>query len=99
MQDYLRLKYNVISVDYAKGARFPCYPMSVKNGEIVGRCLANLISFLINTPIKSRKITMKDMHVVGFSMGAHVSAIAAVHLSKKGLTFDRITGIVSSILN
>ncbi|KAF5278398.1 hypothetical protein FQA39_LY05887 [Lamprigera yunnana] len=76
--------FNIILVDWSSLAKGPCYPAAVWNCRITGTCLAKLIKAIHN-------ISNSDVHVIGFSLGAHVAAIASNDL--KGRMMDRITGL------
>jgi len=83
--EYLkRGSYNLIAIDWHRLAVTPCYPVAVHNVPHVGDCLAQLIDRL-------RDYGAKDIHVIGFSLGAHVPAFAANVLRPYKLT--RITGL------
>ncbi|XP_029659615.1 uncharacterized protein LOC115233379 isoform X2 [Formica exsecta] len=83
--EYLkRGKYNLIAVDWHRLATAPCYPMAVHNVPHVGDCLAQLVDRL-------RDYGAADIHIIGFSLGAHVPAFAANVLRPYRL--PRITGL------
>ncbi|XP_043492652.1 uncharacterized protein LOC122518047 isoform X1 [Polistes fuscatus] len=83
--EYLKKgEYNLIAIDWHRLAIGPCYPIAVHNVQHVGECLAQLI----------RRLEFhgaKDLHVIGFSLGAHVPAFSANYL--KPYQLDRITGL------
>lgn len=82
---------NVWMIDWPELAAGPslCYQAAVHNVAFVGRCLALMIQRL---RIVSRRAP--EVHVIGYSLGAHVPAQAA--LSLKPYVIPRITGIVLS---
>ncbi|XP_046737197.1 lipase member H [Diprion similis] len=83
--EYLaRGECNVIAVDWHRLAAAPCYPVAVHNVPHVGRCLGQLIQIL-------RDVGATDLHVIGFSLGAHVPAFTARALRPYKL--PRITGL------
>ncbi|XP_011332428.1 uncharacterized protein LOC105276481 isoform X2 [Ooceraea biroi] len=83
--EYLKKgSYNLIAVDWHRLATAPCYPVAVHNVPHVGDCLAQLIERL-------RDYGATNIHVIGFSLGAHVPAFAANVLHPYQLT--RITGL------
>ncbi|XP_015596730.1 lipase member H-A-like [Cephus cinctus] len=83
--EYLkRGQHNVIAVDWHRLASGPCYPVAVHNVPHVGECLAQLIRRLRDTGAV-------DVHVIGFSLGAHVPAFSANSLRPYKL--PRITGL------
>ncbi|XP_044733591.1 phospholipase A1-like [Chrysoperla carnea] len=76
--------YNIFAVDWGKLAPAPCYPSAVSNSRHVGACTAQLIERL-------RDLDVTDIHVIGFSLGAHVAGFAANNLRPYKL--PRITGL------
>lgn len=84
-REYLKnYDYNVIAVDWHRLATAPCYPIVVQNVPHVGDCLAQLVQRL-------RDAGAEDVHVIGFSLGAHVPAFAANAL--RPYKMSRITGL------
>lgn len=83
--EYLKKsEYNVISVDYRRLVVAPCYLVAVRNLPHVGECLAQLIE-------RMKELGASDIHVIGFSLGAHVPAFTANYL--KPYKLPRITGL------
>lgn len=83
--EYLKTyDYNVIALDWHRLATAPCYPLVVRNVPHVGDCLAQLVQRL-------RDLGALDVHVIGFSLGAHVPAFAANVLRPR--VVRRITGL------
>ena len=81
MRDYfLNYDYNVIIVDWKIPASDPNYFNSAFNTQIVG----SMIAYFINT-LKSLGVKLKDIHLVGHSLGAHVCGFAG-----KSFTNDKI---------
>lgn len=84
-KEYLKKgSYNLISLDWHRLATAPCYPVAVYNVPHVGDCLAQLVDRL-------RDYGATNIHVIGFSLGAHVPAFAANVLYPYQLS--RITGL------
>lgn len=78
---------HVISVDYSSLAAFPCYyPWAVSNARVVARCLAQLTDNLIESGIYMDK----DIHLIGFSLGAQIAGLAANSVKQP---LRRITGV------
>ncbi|XP_058804306.1 uncharacterized protein LOC131671704 [Phymastichus coffea] len=75
---------NVIAVDWRRLAAGPCYPAAVHNVPHVGECVSQLVNRL-------KDHGTKDIHVIGFSLGAHVPAFTAIRLRPYKL--PRITGL------
>ncbi|XP_015116231.1 pancreatic lipase-related protein 2 [Diachasma alloeum] len=78
---------NVIILDWTRGAG-TSYQTAVANTELVGRQLALILLDAINLGINPN-----DIHVVGFSLGAHVAGCASEVLKEKKLLIGRITGL------
>nr|CAD7452630.1 unnamed protein product [Timema tahoe] len=78
--------HNIVAVDwsyYSKGPWF-CYPVAVANIRHTGQCVAQLIEAL-------RGAGCEDIHLVGFSLGAHVPAFTANYM--RPYQIPRITGL------
>nr|XP_049693678.1 phospholipase A1 [Helicoverpa armigera] len=79
--------YNVLLLDWSNLA-FGNYAIIVKTlpiaGEAVGRALLKLVK---------SGLPVKKLHLVGHSLGSHLSAYAARSLSSKGFTVPRLTGL------
>lgn len=76
--------YNIIAVDWHRLAAGPCYPIAVQNVPHVGKCLAQLVQRL-------RYQGANNIHIIGFSLGAHIPAYSANSLRPYKLS--RITGL------
>lgn len=77
-------------MDWENGATLPNYVRAAANTRLIGKQLASLIKNLQS----HKKLDLSRVHVIGFSLGAHVSGFAGSELP--GLR--RITGIVDVIL-
>ncbi|XP_002057006.3 uncharacterized protein [Drosophila virilis] len=75
----------VICVDWENGATFPNYVRAAANTRLVGKQLAMLLQHLQ----QHKGLNLMRTHVIGFSLGAHVSGFAGAELP--GLS--RITGL------
>ncbi|XP_076179795.1 pancreatic triacylglycerol lipase isoform X2 [Ptiloglossa arizonensis] len=78
---------NVLVLDWTRGAA-TTYSAAVANTELVGRQLGLVLLDTINLGTHPENI-----HVVGFSLGAHVAGCASEVLKKKNLLMGRITGL------
>lgn len=78
--------YNIISVDYHPLAPEPCYFQAVQNLPVVAKCTAQLLDHMIAT----EKISLDDIHVIGFSLGAQTAGMMANYIKSGKL--KRITG-------
>jgi pimeloyl-ACP methyl ester carboxylesterase len=76
---------NVIIVDWSKGNGFP-YTQATANTQIVGAEIARLIKTLVNDKGES----YAKFHLIGHSLGAHISGYAGRYLQGK---IGRITGL------
>ncbi|CAL1538426.1 unnamed protein product [Lymnaea stagnalis] len=76
--------YNVIIVDWSKG-NLPPYTQATANTRIVGAGIALLVKELI----KSKGVTAADFHIIGHSLGSHISGYAGERIPGLG----RITGL------
>ncbi|KAJ6636989.1 Inactive pancreatic lipase-related protein 1 [Pseudolycoriella hygida] len=75
----------VICVDWENGANLPNYVRAAANTRLIGKQLAILIQNLQ----KYKGLELSRVHIIGFSLGAHVSGFAGAELP--GLS--RITGL------
>uniref|UniRef100_A0ABD2XJV1 phospholipase A1 n=1 Tax=Trichogramma kaykai TaxID=54128 RepID=A0ABD2XJV1_9HYME len=78
---------NVIVVNWARGAG-SSYGLAVSNTELVGRQLGLILSDAVDMGVPPAR-----MHLVGFSLGAHVAGCASEVLKKRGHLPGRITGL------
>lgn len=90
--EYLaRNNTNIIIVDWGKLSKLPCYPGAVFNTRQAGECVGNLLLKL--APLFNDESAFTKIHMVGFSLGAHVVSFASNIVRKSlGIMFDRITG-------
>ncbi|GBM18642.1 Pancreatic lipase-related protein 2 [Araneus ventricosus] len=80
---------NVIIIDWSLGARAPYYVTAVVNSELVGAQGANLYY----TIKEKLGIMEKDLHVIGYSLGAHVAGFFGKRMQQlRGTKPGRITG-------
>lgn len=85
-----RGNYNLFFIDWKELARAPCYPSAAHNTKYAGQCIGQLINRL-------RDGGTTNIHIIGFSLGAHVAAFAANQAN--GFQVPRITGIVKITFN
>ncbi|CAH0555695.1 unnamed protein product [Brassicogethes aeneus] len=76
---------NVICVDWEKGALLPNYVKASANTRLVGKQLANLIKGLV----EHNGLSLRNLHLIGFSLGAHIAGFAGAELGN----VSRITGL------
>ncbi|EAT48716.1 AAEL000268-PA [Aedes aegypti] len=80
--------YNVVLVDWSPLTALPWYVNSVQNGPRVGRYIARFIRFLVLS-----NFPLKQIHLIGFSLGAEVAGFAGKTLNEWGMKLPRITGL------
>lgn len=80
---------NVIVVDWSLGARVPYYIQAAVNTELVGAQVAVLI-FLLKDNFGVQE---KNLHLIGFSLGAQVVGFVGKKMQElRGTRPARITG-------
>ncbi|XP_015514869.1 inactive pancreatic lipase-related protein 1 [Neodiprion pinetum] len=90
---FTRGNYNVIIVDYGSLVREPCLSQVRWGPNFCSQCIAQLVRYLKNHP---RGIPVESVHVLGYSVGAHIAGLMANHLP--GDKLGRITGLDPTIL-
>ncbi|KAJ9590786.1 hypothetical protein L9F63_016172 [Diploptera punctata] len=79
--------YNVIGVDWSKLSQTPYYNIAVNSTKPVGKYVAKLVDFLI----AKGGAHLSDIHIIGHSLGAHVSGFAGAAVSTGKI--GRVTGL------
>ncbi|KAF4520243.1 hypothetical protein B566_EDAN010713 [Ephemera danica] len=69
-----------VTVDWEHGARRPNYFRAVANGELVARQVSRLVLNMVALGARPR-----DVHLIGFSLGAQVASFTGAALKKKKL--------------
>jgi Lipase len=89
---YLKVPKTVVIVaDWGKLVRLPCYPTAAFNTKQAGECTA---TFLMGLKANHPQVDLKDIHAIGFSLGAHVVSFTSNILKKvMKAKFRRITGL------
>lgn len=92
MKDELlaREPQNVIIIDWINGAKWP-YHQSAANTRLVGAQVAQFL-MTVNSVAKKTGVKRGFVHIIGFSLGAHVAGYVGRRLRKQGHPLDRITG-------
>ncbi|XP_029158872.1 uncharacterized protein LOC114931098 [Nylanderia fulva] len=72
---------NIVCVDWGPGSAVPNYVRAAANTRLVGRQLAKLI--------RNLNVPLEKVHIIGFSLGAHVAGFAGAELGN----VSRITGL------
>jgi len=76
---------NVVIVNWHRADTI-IYPVAVKRVPAVSRMLADVVQYLVDR----QGLRLEDLHIVGHSLGAHISGLAANYIPG---TIDRITGL------
>lgn len=81
-------------MDWGKLAMLPCYPTAVINTKQSGECLGKfLVQFRRNYGNDEGLQKFRKIHLIGFSLGAHVVSYASnIVKHQTAVLFDRITG-------
>jgi len=74
-------------VDWEKGAAGPAYALAAANTQLIGRQIAILIMDMVALNSNPDRI-----HLIGFSLGAHVAGYAGKALKRNHIEIGRITG-------
>lgn len=80
--------HNVILLDWSELSAFPWYREAVDNVKMVAGALTRFLETYHDTG----EIPIQNVHIVGFSLGAHVAGFAGKSL-RPGLRVPRITGL------
>ncbi|XP_061398701.1 inactive pancreatic lipase-related protein 1, partial [Musca vetustissima] len=80
--------YNVILIDWSPLTAVPWYTNSVENLPIAARYMARFIRFLVQ-----KGFPVKDIHLIGFSLGAEVAGFIGQQLQEWSILLPRITGL------
>ncbi|XP_076265251.1 uncharacterized protein LOC143199365 [Rhynchophorus ferrugineus] len=76
---------NTICVDWSNGASLPNYVKASANTRLVGKQLSLLLRGLVD----KNGLSLRDTHLIGFSLGAHIAGFAGADLGN----LSRITGL------
>lgn len=79
----------MIYVEWGVIAKHCCYITALTNVPLVGKCTSKFVKLLLKT---RSDLSIDMIHPIGFNLGAHIAASAAVTLNDSSLIFDRITG-------
>ncbi|KAH0948290.1 hypothetical protein HN011_011786 [Eciton burchellii] len=89
---FARSDCNIIIVDYGSLVREPCLSQISWGPDFCSQCIAQLIKYLRDHP---RGTTVENIHVLGYSVGAHIAGLIANYLPNDKL--GRITGLDPTI--
>ncbi len=89
--EYLRAgDYNVVAVDWSKLASWDNYPQAASNTILVGEHVGEMLSDLI----RKTGLNPKNIHIIGHSLGSHVSGHIGRQIQRSGLgKIGRITAL------
>lgn len=91
---FARGDYNIIIVDYSTAVKEPCLSQMEWSPRFGSVCIGQLVKYILNHP---RGVRPDDMHLIGYSVGAHIAGLVANHLSPKEGKLGRITGLDPTI--
>ncbi|XP_063903693.1 pancreatic triacylglycerol lipase [Zophobas morio] len=80
--------FNVILLDWSELSTFPWYIPAVRNVKMVAVKLRKFLEVFAD----SGEIPIRNLHIVGFSLGCHIAGFAGKQL-KNGLRIPRITAL------
>ncbi|KAJ8917779.1 hypothetical protein NQ315_010685, partial [Exocentrus adspersus] len=76
---------NIVCVDWSNGAALPNYVKASANTRLVGKQL----SLLLRGLVEKNGLSLRNTHLIGFSLGAHIAGFAGADLGN----LSRITGL------
>lgn len=76
---------NIMITDWSRGAMRVSYHQAVSNTRVVARLIARVLEYLMNT----HGLRLTDVHLIGHSLGAHISA----YIGKSLPGIGRLTGL------
>lgn len=80
----LQEEVNIICVDWTNGAALPNYVKASANTRLVGKQL----SILLRGLVERNSLSLRNTHLIGFSLGAHIAGFTGAELGN----LSRITG-------
>ncbi|RZF45335.1 hypothetical protein LSTR_LSTR010422 [Laodelphax striatellus] len=80
--------YNLLSIDWSILGKEGCYVEATRNVKPVGQCVARMLEKIVYV---RREMKPEDVHVIGFSLGAHVAGFVGKSLVQ--FKAKRITGL------
>lgn len=93
---FYRGNYNVFIVDYGTLVKEPCIKQMEWGPRFCALCVAHLVKYLGRHP---RGVRAEDVHVIGYSIGAHIAGLVANFLDpEQDGKLGRITGLDPTIV-
>ncbi|XP_065203972.1 putative endothelial lipase [Planococcus citri] len=90
-QEYFKLEYNVVVINYFKLSNGTCYRTGVDNSLAISKCAARIIEAIIEG--NEQGIKIDDFHIIGVSLGGQMAGQIPNIVDPKFGKFPRITGI------
>ncbi|KAF5291388.1 hypothetical protein FQR65_LT01698 [Abscondita terminalis] len=88
--------FNILLLDWGDLSAFPWYPQASKHTKIVGQYVGKFLSFYHDVG----ELPISTIHIVGFSLGAHIAGFAGKYLFERGYEkIPRITGLDPALPN
>lgn len=87
-------EYNILIVDYGPAVREPCLNQIDWAPRFAGLCIAQLVKYIAHHP---RGVAPDYMHLIGYSVGAHLAGLVANHITPAEGKLGRITGLDPTI--
>ncbi|KFB48158.1 AGAP007991-PA-like protein [Anopheles sinensis] len=91
---FTRGNYNIIIVDYGSAVTEPCLSQIEWAPRFGSLCVSQLVKYIANHP---RGVPPDDMHLIGYSVGAHIAGLVANYLTPAEGKLGRITGLDPTI--
>lgn len=86
--------YNIFIVDYGTAVKEPCVSQMDWAPRFASLCISQLIKYLARHP---RGVQPNKLHLIGYSVGAHIAGLIANYLSEKDGKIERITALDPTI--
>ncbi|XP_063241636.1 inactive pancreatic lipase-related protein 1-like [Bacillus rossius redtenbacheri] len=86
-------EYNVVVADFSTLVKEPCLSQLEWSPRFCAECIAQFVDYLAAHP---RGVPPDRLHLIGYSMGAHIAGLVANHVTASG-KLGRITGLDPTI--
>lgn len=91
---FARGNYNIIIVDYGSAVTEPCLSQIEWAPRFGSLCVSQLVKYITHHP---RGVPPDSMHLIGYSVGAHIAGLVANYLTPEEGKLGRITGLDPTI--